>query len=88
MLPCFSGGAHRDTYPAPTENEEPAIPSAKAAPKIAGQVVNEGTKAAAIADTKRRIVKTNRPPKRSVSIPIGKRANEPNSTGTAINVAI
>ena len=33
-------------------------------------------------------VKTSRPPNRSVSMPIGSRANEPSSTGTATRSAV
>ena len=33
-------------------------------------------------------VNTSRPPKRSVNIPIGMRATEPNNTGTAIKNAV
>ena len=47
-----------------------------------------GTTNAASEEKTRSAVKTRRPPNRSVSMPIGRRANEPSSTGTATKNAV
>ena len=48
----------------------------------------KGTMNAASAEKASSAVKTSRPPNRSVSMPIGSRASEPSSTGTATRSAV
>jgi hypothetical protein len=51
-------------------------------------VLVAGTSQAAIEENTSSPAKTNRPPNRSVNIPIGRRATEPSSTGTATSSAV
>jgi hypothetical protein len=87
-VPCLAAGVQRETKAAPTAKDDPAMPMRNAATSSESKLLVEGTTNAANEEKARSAVNTRRPPKRSVKMPIGKRANEPSSTGTATNRAV
>jgi hypothetical protein len=71
--------------PTPTGKVEPASPRKSPRKRSCVKLLDNPTATAGIADRTSSAAKTRRPPKRSASIPAGRRPREPSSTGMAMS---
>ena len=87
-VPCWRSGNHTAEKAMPTAKEEPANPK-PSPPNINPQKLSAKlSRKAPPAVSSITMANTGRPPKRSVSIPAGRRKIAPVSTGMPINQAI